>query len=311
MSLLQEELQILYEDKEILVCIKPAGVPVQSDRTGDYDLTSRLLNYLSLSGKKTSTFSNDTKLVSGRVSSQVSWKTEQNQKIPYLAVVHRLDRPVGGVMVFAKTKKAAAELSRQIREQNMTKRYYCVVTGYRGNVQDIGSWQERMDWLVTEKRTNLSRITEQGEANAKLAKLRFRILEIVEPHEEGRENEQAVLRLSKEKQEKKQAILGISEEMQEKKKSSSKNLQILTEVELLTGRHHQIRIQMTEIADGIWGDTKYNPDFIGKKGWWELALFSHELKFLHPSTKRKMQFQSEPLAEIFQNFSYIQRFRER
>ena len=86
---------------------------------------------------------------------------------------------------------------------------------------------------------------------------------------------------------------------------------MLAEVELLTGRHHQIRVQMTRMSDGLWGDTKYNPEFTGKKGWFELALFSHELILTHPSTGQKLRFEALPEGELFEGFSYIQRLRER
>jgi len=242
----QEDLQILYEDKDIIVCVKPAGVPAQSDRTGAYDLTSRLMNHLAQSRGK------------------------GQAELPYLAVVHRLDRPVGGVMVFAKTKKAAAELSRQVQEHRMTKRYYCVLTGCRQEASVDDSWQTRVDYLSTDKRTNLSHISNKNDKEAKRAELRWRLLE-----------------------------------------SGSGAEWLLAEVELLTGRHHQIRVQMTQVAEGLWGDTKYNPSFTGKKGWYDLALFSHELIFVHPVSGKKMHFTAVPEGEIFQSFSYIQRLRER
>lgn len=245
----QQELQILYEDRDIIVCVKPAGVPTQGDRTEAYDLTSRLLNHLA----------------QNRVREQVSVRGTEP---PYLAVVHRLDRPVGGVMVFAKTKKAAAELSRQVQEHQMTKRYYCVLTGCQS--EDVtDEWETRVDYLTMDKRTNLSRIAEKNEKEAKKAELCWRGIE---------KGEDATL---------------------------------LAEVELLTGRHHQIRVQMTRVAEGLWGDTKYNPAFTGKKGWYDLALFSHELMFVHPVNGKTMHFSVVPEGEAFQRFSYIQRLRER
>ena len=242
----QEELQILYEDREILVCVKPPGVPVQSDRTGAYDLTSRLLNYLAASGS--------------------------TAQVPYLAVIHRLDRPVGGVMVFAKTKKAAAELSRQVQERTMTKRYYCVLTGVktdkeRQQKEEPSEWENITGYLVADKQKNSSRMVELPQAGAKKAELRVRLLEWKET--------------------------------------------VLAEVELLTGRHHQIRVQMTCISEGIWGDTKYNSAFTGKKGWFELAFFSCHLAFTHPSNGKRMQFEALPEGDAFERFAYIQRLRER
>lgn len=232
-----EEIQILFEDADIIVCIKPAGVPTQSDRTGDYDLTNRLLNHLALK------------------------KENKQAEVPYLAVIHRLDRPVGGIMVFAKNKSSAAALSKQVQEHRMTKRYLCVLTGASQDMKSGGDkWNTLTDYLRTDKRTNLSRrVSIAGDnksvpKDAKKAELSYRVLEQI---------------------------------------TDSKGEQLtLTEVELLTGRHHQIRVQMTGISQGIWGDTKYNTDFAEKKGWYNLALFSHELSFVHPTTGQQMHFTS-------------------
>lgn len=248
--MLQKKPIILYEDQELIVCIKPVGTPTQADRSGAYDLTSQLLNHLAEQARG----------------------TRQKSEVPYLAVVHRLDRPVGGVMVFAKTKRAAAHLSRQVQEHRTTKRYYCVVTGLPESVSD--DWQTQTDWLAVDKRTNLSRIVEAGTKDAQRAELRWRVLERAAGEDE---------------------LAGSH----------------LVEVELLTGRHHQIRVQMSQVAQGLWGDTKYNPAFAGKKGWFDLALFSHELIFTHPATGKTMHFTAVPEGSVFQNFDHIQRLRER
>ena len=89
--------KILYEDKHIIVCVKPAGMPSQVERSSSMDLVSWIKNYLR--------------------------KQEGNVRdgVPYVSVVHRLDRPVGGVMVYAKTKFAAATLSKDIAENNKKK----------------------------------------------------------------------------------------------------------------------------------------------------------------------------------------------
>ena len=94
--------EILFEDKDIIVCVKKAGEPVQSDKTLDYDLVNRLKNYLC---------------------------EEQGAKNPYIGLVHRLDRPVGGAMVFAKTSKAASRMSDLVRRQAIERKYLAVVRG--------------------------------------------------------------------------------------------------------------------------------------------------------------------------------------
>lgn len=244
----QQDLTILYEDKEIIVCEKPPGVPSQSDKTGDYDMAGRIRNHLAGSAKG----------------------------IPYVGIVHRLDRPVGGVMVYAKTKRAAAGLSAQVQAHEMKKRYFCIVTGLESGVFEVGaSWRERTDFLLADKQGNLSRIVPPETAGAKKAILLWRLLESA-----GTEGER-------------QDTMG------------------LVEVELKTGRHHQIRVQMAGSFSGIWGDTKYHPAFIGKKGWYDLALFSHLLSFRHPATGEPMSFEAVPETELFRNFDYIRRLRLR
>ena len=97
------EVKILYEDKEIIVVMKPAGMASQEERSMDMDMVSWLTNYLV--------------------------KEKKVKGMPYIGVIHRLDKPVGGVMVYAKTQQAAAKLSEQVRNNKMTKEYLAVLTG--------------------------------------------------------------------------------------------------------------------------------------------------------------------------------------
>ena len=97
------KVEILYEDRDILVCVKPFGMPAQGDKSRDTDLLSYLKNHI--------------------------FEEEDMEEEPYLAMVHRLDRPVGGIMVFAKTQKAAADLSDQVQDGAMIKFYQAIITG--------------------------------------------------------------------------------------------------------------------------------------------------------------------------------------
>ena len=117
---------ILYEDKDILVCHKPAGVAVQSARFGMADMESSLKNHLAL-------------------------KTPG--KMPYLGIIHRLDQPVEGVLVFAKTPKAAAELNRQITSKTVTKEYLAVTAQLPEEKQG-----HLEDYLKKDNRTNSSSV---------------------------------------------------------------------------------------------------------------------------------------------------------
>ncbi len=219
--------KILYEDKDIIVCVKPAGMPSQAERSSSMDLVSWLKNYLS--------------------------KQQGNARegVPYVSVVHRLDRPVGGIMVYAKTKKAAEALSQQFANHQTEKKYLTVLTG---SISKPEGTLEHM--LLKDGKTNMSSVVESG---GKLAKLDYKVLEV-------------------------------------------KNERSLVLVTLHTGRHHQIRVQMSHAGAGIYGDMKYNRE--GTLKWQEqhgmrgrsseLCLFSCELAFKHPETKKRMHFKVLP-----------------
>ncbi|MDO5520564.1 MAG: RluA family pseudouridine synthase [bacterium] len=221
------KLNILHEDNDIIVCEKPAGVPSQSDRSMSLDMVSMIKTYL----------------------------CEKNHTSnPYLGIVHRLDRPVGGVMVFAKTKQAAAELSRQLQSHEMNKRYYAIVSSKVLPSED-GKPVTLEDYLVKDAKTNLSKVVTSNVKDAKQALLEYMVVRNVEV---------------------------------EKEECS------LIDVHLLTGRHHQIRVQLGEHLGGIWGDTKYNPKFKDKRGWTKIALYSYYLTFKHPKLKKTVEFTCKP-----------------
>ena len=138
-------LEILYEDNHLLVVIKPKNIPVQKDKSNDTDLLSILKDYLKEKYNKP-----------GNV---------------YLGLVHRLDRPVGGVMVFAKTSKAAARLSEQVRVKEFEKKYLVVVNG-----KIIPSKGEFEDYLLKNEKKNMSRVVQEGTKGAKYANLEYQVL---------------------------------------------------------------------------------------------------------------------------------------
>ena len=139
------EIRILFEDEQIIVCEKPAGVAVQTKRLGQADMESLLKNRRAGKGE-----------------------------LPYIGVVHRLDQPVSGVMVFAKTKEAAAALSRQIAS-GLADKFYYAVTG------------QFTDYLLRDGRTNTSAVVESSTPGAKRAELSYEVLE--------QKNGRAVLRI--------------------------------------------------------------------------------------------------------------------
>lgn len=230
--------RIIYEDSDILVCYKASGMPVQSGRIGTQDMVSMLKNHLAeQSGKKGE---------------------------PYLGLVHRLDQPVEGLLVFAKTKQAAASLSAQVQNGIMKKYYRAVVcanveakavTGAQTEVGENMAEKVRLtDWLVKDNRTNSSCVVKEGTKDAKKAVLEYKILKSVGDRS-------------------------------------------LVEIELFTGRHHQIRVQMAATGMPLVGDRKYNTTESAAKG--SVALCACRLEFVHPKTKKKMTFSCEPENPVF------------
>lgn len=223
--------EILYEDSDLIVCIKPYGMPVQSDKSRDTDVLSYLKNYI--------------------------FEKEEMDDEPYLAMVHRLDRPVGGVMVFARNQQAAAKLSDQVQDGTMIKFYQAVLTG---ELPDEGGMLE--DYLVKDGKTNTSKVVKKGSKGAKKAQLEYEVLDVFE---------------------------------------TDSGILSYVLIELITGRHHQIRVQMASRGCGIYGDTKYNPQFSKtKKQYQQIALFATRLEFEHPSTGEHMVFKCEPEGDAFE-----------
>lgn len=138
-------MNVIYEDNQILVVEKEPNIPSQSDKTGDVDMLTLVKQYVKEKYNKP-----------GDV---------------YIGLIHRLDRPVGGVMCFARTSKAAARLSEQVRNKTFKKTYIAVVDGKidekRGTLED---------YLYKDERNNVSKVVDKSKKNAKLAKLDYEVL---------------------------------------------------------------------------------------------------------------------------------------
>ena len=228
-------LEILYEDKQILVVWKPPGLESQSSRGIGADMVSEIRRHIH--------------------------NISPGQKIPYVGVIHRLDKPVSGIMVYAKDKKSAASLSSQVSQGSMDKRYLAVLCGKVDKNVD-----KYVDYLLKDEKMNLSRIVDKGITGARRAELEYRVLK------------------------------NIAEETGE--------ILTLAEIHLLTGRHHQIRVQMSGHGLPLWGDRKYNPDFAEKKERTDpVALSAYRLSFRHPVTGKVMEFCRMPESGIFRRFT--------
>lgn len=140
-----KELEILFEDNDILVCRKPAGLATQTKRLGQQDMESLLKNYRAKKGEP-----------------------------PYIGIVHRLDQPVEGVMVFAKNQKAAAHLSKQVQDRVIGKYYYAVSQSEPSEKEGVLE-----NYLLTDKKTNYTRVIDKRSVtdlrkDAKYAKLEYK-----------------------------------------------------------------------------------------------------------------------------------------
>ena len=146
------ETLIIYEDLHIIVCHKPAGIPVQSARVGKVDMASLLKNHLAHAAVKS------------------PGAPKGRARAPYLAVIHRLDQPVEGLLVFAKTPAAARDLNRQLTSSGFGKYYRAVVIGVPDPSEGILE-----DYMVKDGRANLSRICTRETPGAKPARLHYRV----------------------------------------------------------------------------------------------------------------------------------------
>lgn len=211
---------IVYEDNHLLVVIKPHNIAVQEDESKDDDLLNLLKNYIKVRDDKP-----------GNV---------------FLGLVHRLDRPTGGVMVFAKTSKCAARLTEQLKNKEMKKTYLTVVLGKPNQPK-----ARLTAYLVKDEKNNVVNLATRSDYGAKEAILDYEVLD-------------------------------------------AKNNMSLVKVDLLTGRSHQIRVQMSKQNNTvIYGDFKYGDKAHGGN----LALWAYELKFKHPTTKKPMVFKVLPDVE--------------
>lgn len=225
--------QILLENEQIIVVYKPAGIAVQSGSVGQMDLEHQILGYLASKGK--------------------------GREIPYLAVVHRLDQPVEGILLFAKTKEAAAACSEQVRNGKMKKEYLAVVAPVPKEKSALLT-----DYLLRDGKTNSSKVVKADTKGAKKSQLSYDVL-----------------------------------------KENSKG-QALLWIHLMTGRHHQIRVQLANAGMPIVGDRKYGTGDgaakeTGKRENSELLLCAASLTFVNPLNQKQEKIEICPKGSGFQD----------
>ena len=205
---------ILFEDNHILIINKKPGELVQSDKTGDRSLSDLIKNYIKIQKKK--------------------------QGSAYLGVVHRIDRPTSGVLVFAKTSKALTRLNEQFKLRLTTKIYWALVDkNFPKNCNNLSNWMTR------DRKKNKSKAHINKVPDSKFAQLNLKRIKEFEKY-------------------------------------------CLLEIELISGRHHQIRAQLSSLGFPIQGDVKYGAQRANKDK--SISLHSKSLSFSHPVTKEKMNF---------------------
>lgn len=216
--------KIIYEDNHIIVAVKPPNMLSQADKTRDLDILTDLKEYIRVKYNKP-----------GNV---------------YLGLVHRLDRPVGGLMVFARTSKAASRLSAQMRDREADREYLCITEGVARERFKL------INFLIENERLGRVVVCDADERGAKQAILQGRCV-------------------------------------------ASRSDTSLCEVRLETGRKHQIRVQMREMGNPLWGDHRYGHALQGQ----QIALWCHRLTITHPTTKEKMTFQDLPTGSIWNTYA--------
>ena len=221
-------MEVVYEDNHIIIVNKSSGEIVQADKTGDVSLSEKVKQYIKEAYAKP-----------GNV---------------FIGVVHRLDRPVSGLVVFARTSKALTRLNNMFRDGGVRKTYWAIVQNRPAN--DEG---ELVHWIYRNQSHNKSYALDHEEYVAKKAILRYRVI------------------------------------------GSSDNY-TLVEVNLLTGRHHQIRCQLAAIGCPIKGDLKYgarrsNPDA-------SISLLARHIEFVHPVSRQLISVTAPlPKDNLWQSFA--------
>ena len=218
-------MKVIYEDNHIIIVYKESGEIVQGDKTGDTPLSETVKGYIK--------------------------EKYQKPGAVFLGVAHRLDRPVSGLVVFARTSKALTRLNKMFAERAVHKTYWAFVETKGEDLGASGEWQTAEHWLVRNEQQNKSYAYDHEVPRSKKAVLKYR-------------------------------TIGHSEHY------------TLVEVELLTGRHHQIRCQLAALGHPIKGDLKYGARRSNPDG--SISLLSHQVEFVHPVSKEKISVVS-PLPD--------------
>tara|TARA_B100001564_G_scaffold73901_1_gene58841 strand:+ start:350 stop:1051 length:702 start_codon:yes stop_codon:yes gene_type:complete len=219
---------ILFEDNHLIVVNKMSGILVQGDKTGDISLLDQIKKYLKIKYKK-----------SGKV---------------FLGLVHRIDRPTSGVVIFAKTSKSLIRLNKQFQERKIKKTYWAI-TEKKNNLKS----HTIRNWLKKNKKQNKSYVYNDKIEGSKIAELKFSLLKVLKNY-------------------------------------------MLLEINPITGRHHQIRAQLSDFGMMIKGDVKYGNKRNNLDG--SIDLHAKNINFEHPVKKKQINIDAptpkrEPWVSVF------------
>ena len=226
-------MEVVYEDNHIIIVNKRSGEIVQGDKTGDRPLSDIVKDYI-----------------------------KEKYQIPgavFLGVVHRLDRPVSGLVVFARTSKALTRLNKMFAEGEVHKTYWAIVH----KSPNLEGHRTLEHWIVRNEKQNKSYAYNQEKPNSKKAILKYRVI------------------------------------------GQSDNYTLL-EVNLMTGRHHQIRCQLAAMGSPIKGDLKYGAPRSNPNG--SISLMSRSVEFIHPVSKERITAEAPiPKDSLWQAIAPIQK----
>ena len=214
-------MEVVYEDNHIIIVNKQSGEIVQGDKTGDRPLSDIVKDYIK--------------------------EKYQKPGAVFLGVVHRLDRPVSGLVVFARTSKALTRLNKMFAEGEVHKTYWAIVKNTPHEPEGT-----LIHWLVRNEKQNKSYAYDHERPNAKKAILKYRVI------------------------------------------GHSANYSLL-EVQLMTGRHHQIRCQLAAMGCPIRGDLKYGAPRSNVDG--SISLHARSIRFVHPVSHQEIYVEAPPPEE--------------
>lgn len=214
-------MQVVYEDNHIIIVNKEVGEIVQGDKTGDTPLSEIVKQYIKEKYNKP-----------GNV---------------FCGVVHRIDRPVSGLVIFARTSKALERLNKMLRDGEIHKTYWALVEGKPAREEDTLE-----NFLVSDGRMNKTFVASPSTPDAKKSILKYRTI-------------------------------------------ATGDRYTLLEVNLLTGRKHQIRCQLSNMGNPIKGDLKYGARRSNRDG--GISLQAHKIEFVHPVSKEQISVELPPLPE--------------